>query len=199
MDKTIAPTDTPQQKASRGIIEKLWRSPWKGMGTPEQKTNVEGGLARSLAIVSEDAAKKRTDLTFQFRFYQFPPQLSLLHTNMVSYVELYYFWGSRNPAQSMSVFRFTSQHDSQLHHGMEEHFDLLWQMASTSFPIKKPLCKRPSRAFTQPSLLRFHYTLRALACFSKDLKKWSSAGLVAPLIINSGIAAIAPSRSTCAL
>ncbi len=80
----------------------------------------------------EDTAKKRTDITFQFRFYQLPPQLSLLHTNMVSYIEPYYFWGSRDPSASMPVFRFTSQHDSQLHHGMEEHFDLLWKMASIS-------------------------------------------------------------------
>jgi hypothetical protein len=39
MDKTIAPTDTPQQKASACVIEELWRSPWEGMGAPEQQTN----------------------------------------------------------------------------------------------------------------------------------------------------------------
>ena len=39
MDKTIAPANTPQQKASGCIIEELWRSPWKGMGAPQQQTN----------------------------------------------------------------------------------------------------------------------------------------------------------------
>jgi hypothetical protein len=39
MDKTIAPADTPQQKACACIIKKLYRSSRKGLGTPQQKAH----------------------------------------------------------------------------------------------------------------------------------------------------------------
>ncbi len=83
-------------------------------------------------LLLEEAAKNKTGLSFQFRFYQLPPQLFLLQTDKVSYIEPYYFWGSRDPIASMPAFRFISQHRSQIHHGMEEHFDLIWKMASIS-------------------------------------------------------------------
>jgi hypothetical protein len=35
MGEDIAATNTPEQKAGRGVIEELRRVPWKGMGTPE--------------------------------------------------------------------------------------------------------------------------------------------------------------------
>jgi hypothetical protein len=39
MSETRATTNTPEQKASRCIIEKCLRKPGKAMGTPEQKAN----------------------------------------------------------------------------------------------------------------------------------------------------------------
>ena len=38
MGKAVPPTNTPEQKASRSVIEELWRSPGESTGTPEQKT-----------------------------------------------------------------------------------------------------------------------------------------------------------------
>jgi hypothetical protein len=78
---------------------------------------------------------KETKVSFQFRFYQLPPQVFLFRTNKVSYVEPYYFWASRSLTASMPVFRCNQGSDassSYLHNGMGDHFNLIWEKASIS-------------------------------------------------------------------
>ena len=71
-----------------------------------------------------------THVSFEARLYHLSPQLFLLSTNKVSYVEPYYFW-KRQPPKDMPLFRLADR-ESQLREGMNDHFDLIWEKASTS-------------------------------------------------------------------
>jgi len=86
--------------------------------------------AKPLRMLKEAADKNydTTGVSFHFRFYQLPPILFLLRTNMVSYIESYYFWASRSTAASMPIYRCSSL----LQRGMKDHFDLIWESASIS-------------------------------------------------------------------
>ena len=85
----------------------------------------------SLSEIRDEVNSKRGNLnvSFDFRFYQLPPILFLLQTDIASYVQPYYFWDSRDPAMPMPLFRFK---ESDLHNGMTKHFDWIWQNASIS-------------------------------------------------------------------
>jgi hypothetical protein len=110
--------------------------------TGEQRTSAAATVSSRLALdinftrdsLTEirDAVNSKGEnskVSFDFRFYQLPPILFLLQTNIASYVQPYYFWDSRDPAIPMPLFRFK---EGDLHHGMTKHFDWIWQNASIS-------------------------------------------------------------------
>jgi hypothetical protein len=78
-------------------------------------------------LTKELAAMDSPGVSFEFRFYRSAPTLFLLRTNLVSYVQPYYFWSRRQFDISMPVFRLEG---SPLHQAMHDHFDLIWQHAS---------------------------------------------------------------------
>jgi hypothetical protein len=101
----------------------------------QRKQDIGGSRLSSDIRVTTDSLRElrridQTNVSFDFRLYQLPPQVFLFRTNIASYVEPYYFWTSRSTSQSMMVFRF--QPDSKLHQGMKDHFDLIWRNASIS-------------------------------------------------------------------
>ncbi len=136
------PNDSPSQTTSLDI-KVLIIDPnclgayWRSVG--ENRRGQESMLFKDLQITSDllhqleaVAEKNTTGVTFAFRYYQLPPQMFLLYTDRASYIEPYYFWASRSSSAYMPVFQFTSQNNSPIHASMEEHFDLIWDMASIS-------------------------------------------------------------------
>ena len=110
--------------------------------TGEQRKSAAATVSSRLALdinftkdsLSEirDAVNRKgedTNVTFDFRFYQLPPILFLLQTDISSYVQPYYFWDSRDPAVPMPLFRFNT---SELNTGLTRHFEWIWQNASIS-------------------------------------------------------------------
>lgn len=94
------------------------------------------GTINDLRVLEESAKKnqERTGVTFHLHLYRLPPQLFLISTDKVSYIEPYHFWSSRGI--SMPLFRCgDSQSDgdtdiSNLHRGMKDHFDLIWKLGA---------------------------------------------------------------------
>ena len=96
------------------------------------------GMINDLVALEETAQQKQheTNVSFAFRLYRIPPQIFLFATDKVSYIEPYYFWSTRAQEASMPLFRCSSGQSIdpgqviQLHTGMYEHFQLLWEYAS---------------------------------------------------------------------
>ena len=94
-------------------------------------TDVEGTI-KDLFDLQQTAKQKKseTKVDFEFRLYQLPPQWFLLSTDWVSYIEPYYFWASRAADASMPLLRCGDSQNTQLHRGMHDHFELIWDYAS---------------------------------------------------------------------
>jgi len=94
-------------------------------------TDVEGTI-KDLFDLQQTAKQKKseTKVDFEFRLYQLPPQWFLLSTDWVSYIEPYYFWASRAADASMPLLRCGDSQNTQLHRGMHDHFELIWDHAS---------------------------------------------------------------------
>lgn len=96
------------------------------------------GMINDLRALEQTAQQKSalTNVSFAFRLYRVPPQLFLLATDTVSYIEPYYFWAKRKTEASMPLLRcgsgqsFDHNRLAHLHTGMQEHFQLLWEHAS---------------------------------------------------------------------
>ncbi len=107
-------------------------------GSLSRLYNDVAGMINDLGALEETAQQKQhqTNVSFAFRLYRIPPQLFLFATDKVSYIEPYYFWSTRAPEASMPLIRCSSGQSTdtnrviQLHTGMHEHFQLLWEYAS---------------------------------------------------------------------
>lgn len=85
--------------------------------------------ARTLQQLKTMSVSHPTKVSLEVHIYRLPPQLFLISTDKVSYVEPYYFWKG-NPPKDMPLFKLTHIHNSQLQQGTNDHFDLIWEKAS---------------------------------------------------------------------
>lgn len=74
--------------------------------------------------------EKEASVSFSFRVYQLPPMFFLLTTDAASYIQPYYFWRTRDPAIHLPFLRYNG--NSDLHKGLNDHFDWIWNKASIS-------------------------------------------------------------------
>lgn len=106
------------------------RSLWESEETRAQSSLSVDVRRTATMLRNFKTALPVTHVSFEARLYHLPPQLFLLSTNKVSYVEPYYFW-KRQPPKDMPLFRLADR-ESQLRDGVNDHFDLIWEKASTS-------------------------------------------------------------------
>lgn len=86
---------------------------------------------KRLAQTKDDEEKRRGEkprVKFEFKLYNLPPMLFLVQTNLVSYVQPYYFWGSRSYDERMPLFQCPSS--TNLYDGLRDHFEFIWNQAS---------------------------------------------------------------------
>jgi hypothetical protein len=108
----------------------------------DSKAVVQSRLAKDVDFTTdslielEDAAKgyansgEKVRFSFEFRLYQLPPMFFLFSTDAASYMQSYFFWRSRDPATPLPLMRYRG--NSEIHKGLNDHFDWIWERASIS-------------------------------------------------------------------
>jgi hypothetical protein len=98
-------------------------------GRLENDVSVTADYLAGLARFAEAENGGSTRVSFDFRLYHLPPSFFICKADEACYVQPYYFWSRRDPDVSLPVMKLSE--GSPLQPGIENHFDAIWDHAST--------------------------------------------------------------------
>ena len=101
--------------------------------------------ARALEKLERLANQKQEDthVTFEARVYRLSPTMFLCHVDHTCFVQQYHYWTKRLKGTPIPVLEYSAQPTARdaypMHHELGEHFDMVWDFAST--PISEFLSR----------------------------------------------------------